>query len=530
MNKLQFNDFGLAIGLVSYPFYTDGKKLFKDIFEKKLFKPHIENLSKFSINEANEFLYKPKGYRLLGNHGLVILSLIDDYAFCNRIFNANHVHEDEDLNIERYASKVITGISESNDDRGTLSLKAKNTFLKETDRYPFIGILKMKIDHRLLNGKGLKLTALIKKAVSDICPTAKNGVRFDYIIVDCFDNNELSIIAFSNNMFSLYQFLCNVKKLKNDDIIKLAPEKEKPLFLYTYEGSAKDKHVFTSCHISLGYDIDYSFDNTTQNDIFQAISNKKSAILSLLNINFICETKPGHDIDFVKLIKEKFSDEGLIKKQMGVTKKVKSRLQIKPRITGGMKTLIILPFDAIHDIENLCIDETFKMHLRKVEMSLSYSGDYTFGNQEINKESHELSYNPRLFDTQFIIDIKRILDECGVSKVLRERLLSVYRLYNESVGNLLHTAYFEELYDSLFNMKSILQDFCANENMRIKDIDKILSDSIVTFEEAFYNRFHENGLANINLEYNGSIQQYLTCFNFVYKEILRIYYIQTTML
>lgn len=52
-------------------------------------------------------------------------------------------------------------------------------------------------------------------------------------------------------------------------------------------------------------------------------------------------------------------------------------------------------------------------------------------------------------------------------------------------------------------------------------MDKELTSSISAFEEAFYNRFHEKGMPNANLEYNGSIQQYLTSFNFLYKQILR---------
>lgn len=49
-----------------------------------------------------------------------------------------------------------------------------------------------------------------------------------------------------------------------------------------------------------------------------------------------------------------------------------------------------------------------------------------------------------------------------------------------------------------------------------------LSNHILAFEEAFYNRFHDKGLSSNNLEYNGSIQQYLTCFDFLYKQLHRI--------
>lgn len=492
-----YNDFGLAVGLISYPFNEDGKDLFNEVFKNDLFYNHRNNLSKLTPETLDWELYTPRGYRLFGSYGLAVLSLIDDYAFCNRIFNDNHTHTST---TKKWGAKIITGISDSKD---YLLHKAQQTFLRNEQKYPFIGIMKLKIDHRLLFGEGINFTILVKKAISNAFLAFIDPESSDYFIVDCFDNDELSVFAFSNDLYSIHAFFHEIQGLSNQQIKKLVSEKSGSLFIHESDAKDVNKQLFVSCYINLGYDVEYKTDNTN----FLSL-NKHSDGSSSLNpkLNFICETKPGHDNEFKSVVSTYF-------------RRLKIEYELSSNITGGSITLITLPVEMISAVEKLCIIPEFNKHVQRVKVSLkSFNTEYITIN-ESNKSIHK--YEPKGFDVDFISKIKRSLNQCGVSKVVRERLLSIYRLYNDSIGNLLHAAYFEELYDSLLHIETLIEKYSHDAAKPIKEMDKELTSTISAFEEAFYNRFHEKGMSNANLEYNGSIQQYLTSFNFLYKQILR---------
>jgi len=511
--SVNYNDFGLAIGLISYSFKTNGKDLFEKVFKKDLFQNHRTRLQEFTKQHMDDGLYEPKGYRLFGNHGLAVLSLIDDYAFCNRVFNDNHTDTATAKDI--WSSKIITGISDS---ENYIFHKAKDTFLRQGDhstpRYPFIGIMKLKIDHRLLRGRGINFTILVKTAITRSVLNHDEAVIFDHIIIDCFDDDELSVIAFSNNLSYIQEILNKIRELKNNQMFNLFLTEEKSSLLSLLEEKELDKHVFSSCHISLGYDVNYEWDQIGSTIFIENCSSD-------LCLNFICETKPGHSEKFHDYIKNYFKDK---------------QYDVNLNITGGSVRHLTFPANEISDIEKLCLLDAFSDHVRRVKISLRLSNTQKYKpeinehhEQAQNNESESTEYHVQkrnedilTFDQDFFERMKEMLNQCGVSKIVRERLLSIYRLYNECTGNLLHSAYFEELVSALKYTKIMLEQFSRDEKMSIQDIEEILTKTIDAFEVAFYNRFHEKGLSNNNLEYNGSIQQYLTSFDFLYKQIIRI--------
>ena len=514
INSLNFDDYGLTIGLISYSFKTDGKELFKNVFEGDLFKNHRNNLQQYTNEPINKWLYQPKGYRLFGNHGIAVLSLIDDYAFCNRVFNDNHTLETE----YKWSAKIITGVGDDGED--DLYNKSRQTFLRETDRYPFIGIMKLKIDHKLLYGRGIKYTRLIKRTIPECLPSQTAGQEFEYIVVDCFDNDEMSVIALSNSMNSIHDFMEKIREIKHCSILELAAEEDKDSFHID-----RDKHIFTSCHISLGYDVDYDYErdneevgtgsnktNRENTPTFIHVARQELFSSEGVYLNFLCEAKPGHAPELIKQIRGYFEE----------CKISTSRYTINTSITGGSVIHITLPAVYIGKIEEMCLKQAYSDHIRKVKISLRSSEDKPERESNITQPHEQSRGNDTPFGKEFIEDMKKILNRCGVSKSIRERLLSLYHLYNESAGNLLHKAYFKELEDALRSEELILKDFMDDETKSVKEMDKDISNHIVAFEEAFYNRFHEKGLSSNNLEYNGSVQQYLTCFDFLYKQLSRL--------
>ena len=90
MADYHFESYGLFLGFLSYPYYVDGKQLSREVVVP-FFKEHRDRILKYDNKKLDEALYKPAVYRMFGTQGLVALSLIDDYSFCSRHFNKNHI-------------------------------------------------------------------------------------------------------------------------------------------------------------------------------------------------------------------------------------------------------------------------------------------------------------------------------------------------------------------------------------------------------------------------------------------------------
>lgn len=140
--------------------------------------------------------------------------------------------------------------------------------------YPFIGIIRLKIDYRVLLGYGLKTTENIKSKVEVL----REEYCAECLVVDTYDSDELVVIAFSQDMDSLYPYLDRIRNFTCHDIGMSFPKECKNV----------SKHIFASCHIGFGYDIDFSFCDTDKK-IFKYAKFDDTRI-----INCLMETKPGH--------------------------------------------------------------------------------------------------------------------------------------------------------------------------------------------------------------------------------------------
>ena len=499
---MHYEEYGLFLGLISYPFSIDGKKLYNDIL-KGLFDNHKKNLNKCaSPDQINQCLYSPVAYRMFGTHGLAILSLVDDYAFCSRIFNPNHISSNIDNEVKnKFQSVVITGISETSPKTTNLKIKAEKTFLRKKDRFPFIGIIRLKIDYRLLQKQGCKTIQAVRDWFTNkykdslVCRyISRYGVQLEYLIVDCFDNDELVVIAFSDKIGVLYEFLDQIRRLNCEDVD------------IPYHKAVAEKHIFASCHLNFGYHIEYNV-NGSNNPSFLDVYDEKSNKITkkdkdALKINCLCETKPGHRIYFCEYIKEKFNPA-----------------DFQRTITGGTIVHIKLPFEKIHKIEELCQkkNEGFQKHLRRIKITLHDPRD-----PKLKKHDPDNSEDP--FDANSIIKediiskIEALVKKIGISKIVREKLLSLFRLYNNCCYNQLQYLYFEELNPALQNIEHILSDL--ENRVNIRELEEMLNEEIAALEEAFYNRIHNGKTPNTTLEYGGGIQQHLTAFNYTYKQLV----------
>lgn len=524
------NEVGLFIGLLSYPFDLDGRKFYNKIIVD-FFETHRDFLHKYdncrSKRIDDELLYKPTGYRLFGTQGLAVLSLVDDYSFFTRVFNKNHIqtilnkkschHKDSSFIKKFHFSSIVTsGVMESiSDSVKTLTLKdkAKGTFLKNgKEKHSFIGIIRLKIDPRVLtktNDKisivkqGIAVTKNIQTAINKINEDCKrNGyisADSDYICVDCFDNDEMTVIAFANDLLSLYNFLGEIRSLKCSDI-----EQEYKIG----DTILKEKHVFASTLLCFGYDIEKI---ELEKDTFE--SDKR---LEDFFINCLIESKTGHRDSLFEYLKQLKNPKDITKKPLELFGD-----EIRTNITGGCNIIAKVPLKKIEKLEEFCeTNEVFKYHTRKVKISLPdiYDSDkrkVKYADFESTKYENEKGLDIGLNE------LRENLKTLGVSKALRDRAMALFELYDNACRNLLQQFYMEELEGALEpQFSDLIKELGADSSESLYDIEETVNKYISNIECAIYDRLHQQKYNQHPLEYNGGIQQYLTIFDKAYKTIV----------
>lgn len=513
MVDYHFEQNGLFLGFLSYPYYVDGREdIYLNVIEP-FFEKHRERLNKRDSVDVETSLYNPRAYRMFGTQGLVVLSLIDDYSFCSRHFNKNHIRtllEGRAITEDsfKFKSIVVTGVTEVKEGESTINKKASNTFLRQNERYPFVGIIRLKIDHRILLGEGekdrggIKVIRAIKEKIHNVFKdeldekiVKDSDVKSDYLVVDCFDNDEMTIVAFSNSVKFLIQFLGNVRNIKTD--VAEDQDKEDNIVYYDKKGILREKHVFSYTYISFGYDVDKD-ESEAEKYFLESNGDEKE-----ITLNCLIETRPGHRDAFKHYLTNEFKHKDII----GVGEKIAS---------GGSVLKATIKLHEIHKLEKLCKEKETAQDVRKMRVSLQDPINEGKPDELLN---HAENFKSKVIDKKIIEALKQEMKSVGVSKIVRDRLLALFELYDSSRRNLIQTLYFEELSGIVDIFSSIIYDLKKNPNIDIKTIEDILDGEITNMENACYDRIHNRKYAENLLEYSGGIQQHLTAFGYAYNKI-----------
>lgn len=510
-----FEETGLFLSFISYPFYVDGKNLYNTTLRSS-FIEHKKALGHYDPSAENDdSLYVPAAYRMFGSHGLVVMSLVDDYNFFHRHFNKNHLQtllKNQDNTVFDYNSVIVSGVTESNGE--SLEQKAKKSFLLQEKKFPYIGIIRIKVDHRVLRGEGHGMVTLRKiKDQIDFLATSflsKWKCCAKHITIECFNNDELTTIAFSDSLFYLFDFLGKVRGIKNtDDRIK-----QDYIDSSNTDGTNNpcEKHMFGTTYMSFGYDVDYHFNKENENENFILA---KAGELDQLKINCVVETKPGHCDVFANYLEKE------------TTLEVE---HIVKNISGGCSIVATMPLKNISELEKLCLkpkndkslrDSVFLSNVRKIKVSI----ESPFGMEEcsIEDEKHNpTANNESPIEEGYVFKVKELMKQIGVSKMLRERMLALFELYNRAYRDLLQRFFLDELLPVIKDYYTMLDNMFKRKNS-ISEIEDAMNDEITNMENAIYDRLHSDKHHTTPLEYSGGIHQHLTSLDFAYKAIRKAF-------
>lgn len=477
------------------------EKTFKGFFEdhRKYLSSHLPESCNSADSVLPTNLYQPVAYRVFGKFRLAIISLIDDFAFGNRIFNPSHLSSRLDNEESKGWLKdlVMMGTCED-EDNDYLKKKALSTFHCGRNRYPLLGIIRLKVDYRVLYGKGYSVIREAKERIASLQNCLNTDKKIDVLIMDNYDCDEMVVLVFSQSIENLYHFYSSVRRIE-----------------YTIKNPATTfiKHLFSSCHITVGVDADYDLIGK-DNERFLPISFEPK-----YHINCLFETKPGHRKEFYSVLKGMFqqSNRDSIKQEDPQS----INTLIERTISGGSIVIAKIHFDQLQDLITQTKNKRFRENIRRIRLTLN---DPTpIPDIEPTGKEHFSSHEEKTITPTEKKEFRILLIKLGVAKTIRERLLSLIDLYNDCVSNHLQTSYFEDLIGPVRALKRVLYEFLAG-NESIPDIEEKLDQETSSLKNSFYNRVHNKQMPNTVLEYSGGVQQYLQAVGFAYRQMVSILY------
>ena len=432
---------------------------------------------------------------MFGKYGLAVVALHDDLAFAFRIFNTSHINaigkeSQKKVGIDdalRFKSIIIAGTAQSKTKQSYLLKKAKGTFLRERECYPYIGILRLKVDFRLLQGRGFALFESLDKKLNTLFHFLKSNtqveVKADYIVFDCNDNDELVIVGFANNLSFLYDYFTEIQQLSYND-------------LYPSEIMKSVKHVFSVCHTNYGYDIQH---NAQRKDGDNFLPCKKTRGIAF---NCYFEAKPGHQHELSSFLKDRFD--------------------CNPQVCEGHYIVAQLSLSEVMQLHIASngdqeVSSFFQRHALRVKFKLlgPSAGDPLL--RENDRLHYETNYPARI-SLKDKAEVKFHLAQLGVSKITRERLLALFDFYNDCVDHRLQQWLFMQLKPAIATLDVMLRDMIESD-ADLPLVEEIINNEVSALESAMYNRLNNNLSPNTILEYGGGVQQYLLSLGYAYSAI-----------
>lgn len=520
-----YDSYGLFLGLISYPFDKDGKKIYEDL--KDFFEEHKKRLKKYDsseesdLTEFNEYLYEPAGYRMLGSQGLAVLSIVDDYAFPIRYFDKDHIQtlfeakkdvngeteESRKMYFEDFHSVAVMGVTENKVGKASIINKAEGSFLKKKDRFPFIGIIRLKIkSENFLLGydKGIKTVRLIREQIDNLSKDSgitdeTPGAQSFHITMECYDNDEMTVVAFSDSLLYLFNFLGEIRSMTNCDLEKLGFPKSK---------NKEESHVFGSTLISFGYDVKLKEKEKKK----EKVEKVEEVTFLPYNENFdelimkcVIEPKSGHRDSLFDFLNDPKDNDV---KELGIRSVVKN-------MTGGCNIIATMPLAKILKLEKICLNNAdIKRDAKKIKVVLE---DCEKG-RKLSKVGMNHGGTEPVKGIGNAKDMKDLMKKVGISKPLRDSMLSLYELFSTANEDILQRTYLEELRRTLEHFYEELQQK-YEDGYPISEIEKSLDAEVRNMENAIYDRLHLQKRVQAPLEYSGGIQQYLTSFNYAYSKV-----------
>jgi hypothetical protein len=550
-----------AIHLAYSTFPTGNEQKF---IESKLgnFTKYIEDTENCMIegHKVDTALYRPLVFHLFGTFDVVFISLIDNYKFCQKVFDEEPTNFGVTTNYQ-----IVTGICDSTfiADKDVDRLKgyfpATNAIEGRKARTKFVHITNFKVNNGLLIGNGNHLIHAILKTLANDLGNA------DFIIFKSFSWSEIILIQFCDDLDKMQENVIRFRELKLRNVCEAtvadvaadermtAGELEKnslyaSLFdeLNKFDKTNKqliNSHVFVDTHSYSG--VDYFQFNAHYDDVDNPY--KGDHFKSSIEL----QVKPGHLNQLYSILQNKeIFDATQLKFKNG-----KTDFLVKEISHGGFESNYKVNQVYRHKGNEL------KEHVRKLKTNylfdmVAFTADETLvpalkpAFQDANDDQTTrgiVNFN-QVLAKEFTINVtglKKEIKKLGLSRQLREKILKAFSNYNNLIKDPILYGEFIELKEYLsFLMKDIEKEierlnaffddpvsFTAHGKLRhlnLRTIEKKWTSLLEIYEDAYHNRVHNNYLyEDINefsIDFNSAVNQINSLQDFVVKNVNNVFF------
>lgn len=551
---MKVSDFSVHLAYTTYP-NVDERGFIRSKLD--IYKQYSESSNKYLDKEFAKYLYKPLVYHLFGSFDVVFISLIDNYKFCQKVFNLETTPSGRSINFQ-----IVTGTCIANSTSTNFKKLMPPDLYKKTEslaNLKFVHITNFKLNNGLLIGNGVDLLKKIRKCISDTLkkPKKEGEAEVEFLLVNSFNWAELTLIQLSNEMDLMQKNIINLRELALWQVFHESDFNHKDKIiensLYNYLVKSKNinnytpndimqSHIFVDTHSYSG--VDYYL----YNKIYKI---QKSPFNQNFKSSIEMQVKPGHLNSLVDIIKNQtYIDED---RKLFETSKLKFK--------NGKTDYLVKESTHTNFYSNYTINKVYKnldngyrKHVRKIKTNYFFDiKDDTLEKvirPEGLVESNGITDFGKCLAQKYTLcekDLKNNLKSLGVSRHLKEKVLKAVYNYNNIIQDLILynefidlKIFLQHIIDDIAAKAKILKDYFNNTLEALKDHREELDPFSITelelkwgraldiFEEGYQNRVHNNYLyEDINefsIDFNSAINQINAVQDFTVKSFNNIFF------
>ena len=515
--KLGFSDdfkikYGVHVVFSTIP--SEKTKDFVSTIEKKFYKEY-----KDKNNSADNFLYKPLKYFMLGDYDICFLSLINNFKFAHRLFEPIENY-DESYRNNAHTFQSYSGFALNQDEVYLDYFKNKPSNL--------IGVIHLKVNNGLFIGNGIELIEVIQKYLENGILKGKK-----FILSQTFSWFEISLMIFIDEPQELTDIIISLRRAKFEDIYSQSLH-ENSLYSLLEKGKnieiIKNVSLFSDTNSNIGFHSSLIESKEDEKDYidyidFKELLNNNQNIKLKTEIEW--QVKPGHFRDLVREVKKidciassfDFNNPNLV---LG-----KCDYMIQETEDNLLTNLELIRAIYCDDCSLFNFARKVRTYVfltpNKPEIEENETRDYI--------EWKDIFQHLAIKSSSFK-EVDKNLKELKVSRQVRLKVLKILSNYNNGITDPILFPYFLDFKVFIESLKkTIAEDHKKSiqfHHIEIKTLEKKLVEYIDTFQEAytvrFLNGYQFENISDFDLDFNNSVQQLLTSYGVLVYEYGKMFF------
>ena len=497
-------------------------------------------------------LYNPIKYHLFGNYDIACISLIDNFKFSQRLFEPEFsgVNNPDSTILSPYSFQGFSGIVHQDEQKLKDFFYKELTWSEPAQRY-FLGICNLKLNNAFLIGNGRRFLQAVRKKVDEIIGEYNSSVEsekvVDWLFFQPFSWFEQSVILLTDRPESIVEINRRLRRLSVEQLDGVEPIVKNSLYSELFPDIPTDDlakaNVFGDTHTYLGIHAGL-IESDEESPNFKRFMNTARSIEFKTEIEL--QVKPGHMHLLIEFLRHKVKTDQSLNLDLDKSYWLSGKSDYLLRETADdietnvrLLRLSMDPASGLYD------------HIRKIRTRMLFEVEHASVDERERKSLRLYEKLQTLGKTMRVIqELDKNLKALKVSRQIRNKIHKIFTNYNNGIQDPILFTYFldfkvfiddlEELirkeYRSWFGSDAShkrgesIEDLVISEKdwLMVGVLENKLMKKIEIFQEGYnirmLNCYQYEDLADFDLDFNSSIQQLLSAYNYLIMEIGNSFY------